>query len=128
MKNYGLFASPDLLIWIINLAKQQTVVFHFKLNNYSYYLCFAKSLPKMNYFPKVVVYLFFVDLGKKIRWDPPVNPSGPAAIIIFLVHYFKQFIFRSQPPSTTPCPIAIAASNASKEKLFLKYLNFTITL
>jgi hypothetical protein len=25
--------------------------------------------------PKVVVYLFFVDLGKKIGWAPPVSPK-----------------------------------------------------
>jgi hypothetical protein len=45
--------------------------------------------------PKVVVYFFFIDLGKKDR----------------LLFQDKQFILRSQSPSTTPCPVFLSGNN-----------------
>jgi hypothetical protein len=48
---------------------------------WAYFLCCWAS--------KSSCILFFMDLGKKIGWAPPVSPSWPVASIFFLVNYCK---------------------------------------
>jgi hypothetical protein len=82
--------------------------------------------------PKLVVYLFFVDLGKKSPGPRLWAPADGLPLWFFWFIISSQTIHsqvttsvNSLNPKLEPLP---AASNASKEKLFLKYLFFTITL
>jgi hypothetical protein len=101
---------------------------------WAYFLCCWAS--------KSSCILVFHGFGKKIGLAPPVSPRWPDHYNFFgLLFQAEHFILRSQPPSTTPCPVFLSGNNwipncshyqllqmLPRKNFFLKCLYFTITL
>jgi hypothetical protein len=52
-----------------------------------------------------------VGFGKRNRLSPVCEPQLTGCHYDFFGLLFQQFILRSQPPSTTPCPVFLSGNN-----------------